>query len=282
MKSITALVPALAFLWVSPLESQGQQRFAISDDNVQIAYEVHGEGTTTLLFVHGWSCDRSYWNAQMKPFSRDFQVVALDLAGHGESGEDRDTYTIQAFGADVMAVAEKLKLKTIILIGHSMGGDVIAEAARLLKGRVAGLVMVDTYNQLKTPRTPEEVEKLTAPFRASFAEHTRSFVRSMFLPDSDPTLVERVSRDMSSAPERVALSGMKSALNYSREMPHTLTALRLPVVAINSDKDPTDVESMEVYNIEVIIMPGVGHFLMMEDPGRFNQLLTKAIGKLIK
>jgi len=63
-------------------------------------------------------------------------------------------------------------------------------------------------------------------------------------------------------------------------MPHTLEEIKLPVIALNSDNSPTDVESMEHYGIQVIIMQGVGHFMMMEDPNRFNRLLKKAIDKL--
>jgi pimeloyl-ACP methyl ester carboxylesterase len=57
---------------------------ALSPDGFSIAYETLGEGSPALVFVHGWSCDRSYWAAQLEPFSRDFRVVAVDLAGQGE------------------------------------------------------------------------------------------------------------------------------------------------------------------------------------------------------
>jgi pimeloyl-ACP methyl ester carboxylesterase len=102
----------------------------------------------------------------------------------------------------------------------------------------------------------------------------------MFVPTSDRSLVERVAGNMSSAPPDIALAALESAFGYSREMPHTLEALKLPVVAINPDNAPTDLASMQRYGVEVLILPGVGHFVMMEDPERFNTLLRVAIGKL--
>lgn len=255
---------------------------ATSPDGIRIAYEVRGEGTPTLVFVHGWSCDRSYWKGQLEPLSRRYRVVAVDLAGHGESGLGREAWTIEAFGGDVAAVVEKLGLQRVILIGHSMGGDVIAEAARRLPGRVAGLIWVETYKQLRTPRTPEQVDALVAPFRADFPGTTRAFVRGMFVPGSDSALVERVAADMSSAPPAVALGALHSAMSYSREMPRALDELKLPVIAINADNAPTDTASLRQHGVEVIVMPGVGHFLMMEDPERFNGLLVTAIGKLAR
>jgi len=64
-------------------------------------------------------------------------------------------------------------------------------------------------------------------------------------------------------------------------MPKTLQQLHLPVIAINPENAPTDVPSLEHYGVHVIFMPGVGHFLMMEDPKRFNGLLGTAIDRLI-
>jgi pimeloyl-ACP methyl ester carboxylesterase len=163
-----------------------------------------------------------------------------------------------------------------------MGGDAIVEAARRLPGRVAGLIWVDTYTQLGTPRTPEQVQALVAPFRANFVESTRVFVRAMFPPTADRSLVERVAADMSAAPPEVALGAMVSSLSFDREIPPALQELKLPVVALNPDNRPTDKPSLERHGVEVVIMPGVGHFLMMEDPERFNPLLQTAIEKLAR
>lgn len=249
----------------------------ISKDDIDIAYDVHGSGDPALVFVHGWSCDRSYWAGQLPVFSRRFRVVALDLGGHGESGLGRRAWTIESFGDDVAAVVQGLGLGRVVLIGHSMGGDVVVAAARGLPGRVAALVWVDTYAQFRTLRTAEQVQEFVAPFRTSFVESTRAFVRGMFPAGADPALVERVAADMSSAPPEVALECMESSMNHQREVPRALAELSLPLVAINPDYRPTDLESMRRHGIEVVMMSGVGHFPMMEAPERFNAVLESVI-----
>ena len=279
---LNALMIVATFYVMAQSQPGGKTTFVNSSDGVRIAYEVHGEGKTALVLVHGWSCDRSYWKNQIEKFSQGYKVVTLDLAGHGESGLERKDWTMQAFGKDVAAVADKLGLQHIILIGHSMGGDVIAEAARNLQGKVLGMVMVDTYHKLGTGRSPQQVEAFIATLRKNFSDSTRILVRSMFLPTSDATLVEQVAADMSSAPPEVALSSLEHAFSYSRDMPHTLGELKLPVIAINSGSSPTDTASMKRYGVDVIVMPNVGHFLMLEDPDRFNQLLNSAIDKLVQ
>lgn len=250
-------------------------------DGVEIAYEVHGTGSPALVFVHGWSCDRGYWAAQLEPFSAAHRVVAVDLAGHGSSGHDRKQWTIAAFGADVAAVVEALELDRVILVGHSMGGDVVLEAARRLPGRVAGLVWADAYRTLASSRTPEEVEAMVAPFRADFEATTRSFVRSMFPAEADPELVEMVADDMASAPAHIAVPAMVAALGYAREATSVLAELALPVVAINPEQPPTDAVSMQANGVVLLTQPEVGHFLMMEDPERFNALLRDAVAMLM-
>ena len=81
-----------------------------------------------------------------------------------------------------------------------MGGDVVVAAARLLKGRVVGLIWLDDYKELGPPSTDAEIEAFAAQFRADFPGMTNKVVRSLFRPNADPALVERVARDMAAAP----------------------------------------------------------------------------------
>lgn len=249
---------------------------------VPIAYDVRGHGTPAVVLVHGWACDRSYLAAQMAPLSLRYTVVAVDLGGHGESGLGRTTWTIESFGEDVAAVVETLGLERVILVGHSMGGDVVVAAARRLPGRVAGLVSIDTYRKLGPGRTPEQVNAFVAPFRKDFAGTTRGFVRGMFLPTSDPALVDRIAADMSSAPPEVALAAIESSFGYSREVTKALDELKLPVVALNPDDGPTDVASLERHGVKVVIVPGADHFVPVEAPERLNPLLESAIASLAR
>jgi len=232
---------------------------ALSSDGVPIRFEVLGSGAPALVFVHGWSCDRAYWEHQRGVFAARHQVVTIDLAGHGESGAGRESWTMAAFGEDVMAVADQLALDAMVLIGHSMGGDVIVEAALRMPDRVRGLVWVDTYSSLGQPRTPQQIESLLTPFRADFAGATREFVRGMFPSTAEASLVERVVVDMAAAPPRVALAAMEQAFGCEPAIVAGLRNLAKPVVAINADYRPSDVEALRRHGVETVMIPGVGH-----------------------
>jgi pimeloyl-ACP methyl ester carboxylesterase len=182
-----------------------------------------------------------------------------------------------AFGADVTAVASAAGLADAVLVGHSMGADVVLEAARLMKGRVRGLVWVDQYNQLSAFLSEARVQERMAPFRANFTETARSFIQRTFPSASDGGLLERVAAHISSAPESMALATLEATWNHGRSVPGLLAELDLPVVAINAENPSTDILSMRQHGVEVLLMPGVGHFPMLEKPADFNACLARAV-----
>ena len=183
-----------------------------SADGVMVHYQVHGSGENTMVLVHGWSCDQGYWEAQVEGLMADFKVVTLDLGGHGLSGTQRKTWDMPSFGADVAAVVEKLDITNVILVGHSMGGAVIIEAARRLPGRVVALIGVDTYQDFAQRYRPEQMEQFLTPFRSDFVGTTDQFVRSMFPPTADSILMAEVASDMAAAPQEIAVDAIGQSL----------------------------------------------------------------------
>jgi len=261
-----------SFEWVS-----GSLRSA---DGVLISYQISGEGPVSVVFVHGWSCDRDYWKEQLDYFAQVHRVVALDLAGHGDSGLNRDDWTLPAFGEDVAAVINGLGLERVVLVGHSMGGPVIVEAARIAPEEVIGLVVVDALQDPDAPgMTLDAMQSFLARFEGRFSDAMRDLVSAgMFVPQSDPILKEWIVEDMASAPPDVGVGALKYTMLWpTTTRAEALAALRVPVRLINSPLYPTDSMAAHRYGMEVVIMAGVGHFAMMEDPKTFNALLSSAI-----
>lgn len=261
-------------------------RIALSKDGTPISYEVHGLGEPALVFVHGWSCDARYWRFQIPYFAKKHRVVVLDLAGHGHSGMGRATYTMAAFGEDVAAVAEAAGGTKAVLIGHSMGGSVIAEAARRMPVRVIGLIGVDTLENIEYPLTKEELQKMTAPLERDFKAGSRAFVSEMILPQTDPRLREWILADMSAAPPVVALSAMREmmAQYINGEAPKIFDSLRLPVVSVNGDLWPINYEGNRKHmrSYDAIVLKKADHFLMLARPDEFNRALAQAIQDIEK
>jgi pimeloyl-ACP methyl ester carboxylesterase len=119
-----------------------------------------------------------------------------------------------------------------------------------------------------------------APFRADFANRAKAFVRGTFSASADRSLVERVATDMSSAPERIALGALEATWNHGRNVPTILSQLKLPLMAINAEGSSTDMDSMRCHGVGVVLMPGVGHFPMLERPLEFNTCLVQVVEAL--
>jgi pimeloyl-ACP methyl ester carboxylesterase len=129
-----------------------------ADDGLDLVDDVRGQGDTALVFLHGWCGDREYWKNQVGVFAADYRVVAIDQAGHGESGKDRQAWTADGLAGDVEAVVKALGLKRVILVGHSMAGWVALLAARRMPGTVVAVIGVDTLQNAEF-KLPEEVRK---------------------------------------------------------------------------------------------------------------------------
>ncbi|WP_182413834.1 alpha/beta fold hydrolase [Adhaeribacter radiodurans] len=257
----------------------GVSNYTTAKDGTSIFYTTAGKGNITLLFVHCWTCDQTYWRKQLDYFAQNYQVVALDLAGHGKSGPNRKSYTMKSFGGDVAAVAEALKLKRVVLIGHSMGGPVIAEAANQMPGKVIGLIGVDTFKDLDSHPSTTEIDKILQPIKANFKDSLYHIIRhSMFLPTADSQLADQTATHMSSAPPEMGLNAIRHMFEWNGEK--TMGALAIPKWMINADYQPTNKEVAAKYGFKVELMSGVGHFPMLEDAPTFNKLLTKAVTQI--
>ncbi|MGK7909094.1 MAG: alpha/beta fold hydrolase [Synechococcus sp.] len=253
----------------------------LAPDGVEIAFDVRGTGDTTLLFIHCWSCDRSYWREQLDAFADEYRVVSLDLAGHGVSGRDRETWTIVGYAGDVLAVVEELDLQRVILIGHSMGGPVSLEAARLLPNRVIGVACVDTLHNVEMKWDPEVGEQWATQLEADFVGERAKMMEQMFLPDSDGELANWVAEQGESvyAPAAIALARDFPSVDTAAAM----SQVEVPIRCVNANALPpmipeTAVEINQQYaDFDAAIMYGVGHFLHLEQPTEFNLLLEEAI-----
>jgi pimeloyl-ACP methyl ester carboxylesterase len=278
----TILIGLPAHLQASAQETDWTNGTFPSSDGVSISYQLAGVGPLSLVFVHGWSCDRTYWREQLDHFAAHHRVVAVDLAGHGESGLGRKEWTMAAFGEDVAAVVNGLGLEKAVLVGHSMGGSVIVEASRKAPGRVVGLVVVDDFVSLARPMSPERIESFIGPFEEDFRSHTKGFVEAaMFVPESDQGMVAWISEDMASAPPAVGIDAIRNLLVwYGDSADPALREVRVPIQLINSDYRTTDLEAAGSYGITAVFQSGVGHFVMMEDPETFNLLLSEAMAGL--
>ena len=263
--------------------TEGAPRIAIAPDGVHVQYRVYGSGEPALLFIHCWSCDSNYWRKQVPAFKQKYTVITVDLAGHGGTDGNRSDWSIARFGQDVATAAAAIPNQQIVLVGHSMGGPVAIEAARLLENRVIGIIGVDTFNTIGAPGPSKaQIDAIIKPFEADFIGHTRSLVTEhLFRPGGNRDLANKVAYDMSLSPPRTAIPSLRALFEYDFSAP--LKEIAVPIMAIDSDLgEPVNEARIRkvLPKFRAVIIPGVGHFLMMENPQAFNAALATEVEAL--
>lgn len=107
-----------------------------------------------LVLVHGGAAHAHWWSFIAPALTRQFHVAALDLSGHGDS-DRRDSYDMERWASEVLAVAGSLAMDRPIVVGHSMGGFVAMVTAALHGPSITGTIIVDSPVRRPDPETEE-------------------------------------------------------------------------------------------------------------------------------
>ena len=108
-----------------------------------IAVDDGGAGEPPCLFIHSLGGRRDFWQPVLDQLRKNYRAVALDLRGHGQSGAEAAVMELDDFAADVLRVADALRLDRFILVGHSFGATVALAVASRAPRRIMGLVLLD-------------------------------------------------------------------------------------------------------------------------------------------
>jgi len=253
----------------------------------EINYKVVGDGDTTLFFVHGWCINQSYWDAQVDHFEKRYKVVTIDLPGHGNSDKNRKDWTIENFGKDVILLIEALQLKNIVLVGHSMGGSIILEAAIAKPEVVIGFVGVDNFKDLAVVYDEQQLEDMEAfinQLKTDYESAVKGFAQGMLFAESTPKKVsDRVLSDILEIPPKISVDILESLSTHNEIEGRQMQQLQHKVHLINCDGYPTNTKQLQRYctnSYAVHSIGDVGHYPMVEEAEKFNMILDGILWSL--
>ena len=226
-----------------------------------------------ILFLHSLAGNGGQWALQLDHLRRHRRAVALDLRGHGDSDPaDDGNYSIGAFADDVAAAADQLDLRHFVLAGHSLGSAVAIEYAARHPERVAGLVLVDPNgDQTRIPR--EQMEPFLAALREDPLREIESYFRQLVDP-GDRDASRWVLEDIRLTHEDAVAKAVESSVTY--EPLPALERYKGPKLSIISDMNSLPFSLHRLLpDLPVRLLPGTGHWLMMDRPELFNRILDE-------
>jgi pimeloyl-ACP methyl ester carboxylesterase len=246
---------------------------------VRLFYLESGSGDPPIVFVHGWTCDHSYFSPQLEHFERSHRVVGVDLRGHGASDVPEGDYSMPTLADDVAWLCDELGLQGAVVVGHSMGAIVCVQVAAAHPELVSAVVLVD-------PATIAATSEAVLSFADSLAgpegaEHRRRFVEArLFAANDDPQIKERVVTEMLRANDRVAAACMRGLGAW--DGPSALRAVRVPTLAIHADQPMNEPEALAAMCPTLLNAhtPGVGHFNQLLARDEVNRLIESFVSGL--
>lgn len=240
----------------------------------RVHYTNYGSGETALLFVHGWSSDETVWKKQVPELAQSVRVITIDLPGHGQSDQPQVAYTMDYYARAIDAVLKDAGVKSATLVGHSNGTPVIRQFYRRYPQEVGALVIVD--GTLRPFGDAAQMEKFIAPLRApDYAGNAGKFIDQVTQPMKDQTERAGLKTMMLRTPQRVSVSEMEAILDPDL---WRTDKIDVPVLMIMADSPFWTPDYQQfvrgfIPNLQYETFAGVSHFLMLDKPREFNEML---------
>ncbi|PKP43036.1 MAG: hypothetical protein CVT95_12335 [Bacteroidetes bacterium HGW-Bacteroidetes-12] len=260
------------------------KHLTIRDKQVEINYFQQGQGDTTLLFLHGWCIDGTYWKNQVEYFSKNYNVYAIDLPGFGKSKAVRTNWTIEEYANDITAFIATMNLKNVVIIGHSMAGEIMLQIALTNNQEIVGVVGIDNFKIIDVVFTPEQMKQMTDFFpmlEKDFKNSAPVYADMMlFHPTTTKEVKDRVKTDFANCDSVIGYEIFMNQMQYAYTDAQRLEKLSYKLYLINSDGFPTNETGLKNHcknSFQVETISATGHYPMIEKPTEFNLILEKVL-----
>jgi 3-oxoadipate enol-lactonase len=237
-----------------------------------IAVRGRGSGEPVVL-LHPLALSGELWRPLATTLSEDFQVLSLDLRGHGVSGWDGRPFSIEDLALDVTEVLDALEIPSTGLLGMSMGGSVAVTFAGLFPERVRSLVLADTtawYGEDAVTAWEERARRAAAVPRAEQLPFQLDRWFSPAFLEREAEEVDRVTQIFLRTDSR-AHAAASTAMGRLDARP-LLSAVRAPTLVIVGQDDYATPPAMAgelaggIPGATLLPLPGLRHLSLIERP----------------
>ena len=242
-----------------------------------------GSGTP-LVLVHGFLGSSNMWNPQIKFFKNNFRVIAPALPGFGNSGTINSCDSIECMATAVLNLFERKKIKNFNLLGHSMGGMIVQEMARITGEKILKLICYGTGPRGNIPGRFETIDESRKKLKINGLKATAHRIAKTWFIEEDKSkffyLCDEAGKQTSMKATDNGLIAMKNWNGVKN-----LRNIKNETLIVWGDKDKAynfnQVETLSnnIPNSSLRIIKNCSHNVHLEKPDEFNTIVEEFLKK---
>ncbi|WP_333877816.1 alpha/beta fold hydrolase [Flavobacterium sp.] len=253
--------------------------------NTKIAYTDQGKGTAVVL-LHGFLENQTMWDAFVPELSKKYRVITLDLLGHGQTECLGYVHTMEDQADMVFALCAFLKIRKVVLVGHSMGGYVALAFAELYPDYMKGLFLLNSTSRADSDERKANRDRAVVCVKQNYGAFVSMSIANLFAEDNRERLaevIEKVKEQALKTPLQgivAALEGMK--IRKDREV--ILHFAPYPMHLVLGQKDGVlvyedSLEQIEDTRVELTTFPD-GHMSHIENEQELLRVLMRFLKRV--
>lgn len=231
-------------------------------NGIQIYYAVWGDGSP-LILLHGGLANTEYFGGQVAELAKQYKVIAMDSRGHGRSSRDAQSYSYALMAKDVIALMDHLKIDKASIVGWSDGGIIGLDIAMNYPDRLDRLFAFGANTNVAGLKPNIDKD----PIFAKYIENAgKDYERLSKTPKEFNDFVTQISQMWATQPD------------YK---PDQLAKIKAPVAIADGEHDEAIKQehnaemAKAIPGAQLVILPGLSHFAMLQDPAAFNQAVLE-------
>ena len=253
--------------------------------DLDIYYEIHGKGAP-LVLIHGLGSSILDWENQVEFLSKHFQIVAIDLRGHGKSGKPSGPYSVPRFASDTAKLIQFLNLAPAHVAGISMGGMVAFQLALDAPKLVKSLIIINSGPELVLRTFQERMTFLQRRLivRCLGMARMAQLLAKILLPEPhQKSLQRKLVKRWAKNDKKAYLASLRAIIGWS--VADRISTIQCPTLVISADNDYTPVSFKEKYvskmaRAKLVVIRNSRHLSPVDQPGQVNDALMKFLSFL--
>lgn len=246
--------------------------------NTKISYTEQGKGTAVVL-LHGFLENQSMWEAFLPEFSNKYRVITIDLLGHGQTECLGYIHSMEDQADMVHHVLHELKIRKVILVGHSMGGYIALAFAELYPDAIKGLVLLNSTSRADSDDRKANRDRAIIAVKRNYMACIQMSVANLFSEKNRKILLDDI--------EYVKLEALKTPLQgivacqegmkIRKDREVILHFANYPMLLILGKEDPVlnydeNIDQIEGTNVKLHTFPD-GHMSHIENKDELRNVL---------